>query len=90
MVDYGMSVGKYVDKDDRVSSGQHMTKSWHGNAFRITSPMWGESTGHRRITLTNASDAELWCFRWCQPEQKAEHSREAGELMSLEAHLTSM
>ena len=25
-------------------------------------PLWGESTGHRWIPLTNASDAELWCF----------------------------
>ena len=31
--------------------------------------MWGESTGHRWITLTKASDAEFWCFLWSPPEQ---------------------
>ena len=27
--------------------------------FRVTSPLWGESSGHRWITLTR-----LWCFLW--------------------------
>ena len=26
--------------------------SWHGYAFRVISPLWGESTGHGSITLT--------------------------------------
>ena len=30
--------------------------------FRVTGPLWGESTGHRWIPLTKTSDAELWCF----------------------------
>ena len=30
--------------------------------FRATGPLWGEFTGHRWIPITNASDAELWCF----------------------------
>ena len=38
-----------------------MTSS-NGNIFRVTGPLWGESTGHRWIPLTKASDAELWCF----------------------------
>ena len=29
-----------------------------------------ESTGHRWIPLTKASDAELWCFLWSVPELK--------------------
>ena len=34
----------------------------NGNIFRVTGPLWGESTGTRWITLTKASDAEFWCF----------------------------
>ena len=33
-----------------------------GNIFRVTGPLCGEFTGHRRIPLTKASDAELWFF----------------------------
>ena len=40
------------------------------NVFRVTGPLWGESTGHRRIPLTKASDAELWFT----PEQTAEQT----------------
>ena len=32
--------------------------------FRVTGPLCGEFTGHRRIPLTKASDAELWCVLW--------------------------
>ena len=39
----------------------YMMTSSNGNIFRVTGPFWGESTGHRWIPLTNASDAELWC-----------------------------
>ena len=42
-----------------------MITSSHGGVFRITDSLWGESTGHRWIPLTKASDAELWCFHWC-------------------------
>ena len=35
-----------------------MTTS-NGNIFRVTGPLWGESTGHRWIPLTKASDAVL-------------------------------
>ena len=38
-----------------------MTSS-NGNIFPVTGPLWGESTGHRWIPLTKASDAELWYF----------------------------
>ena len=36
-----------------------MIMSWHGNAFRITGPLWGESTVHWWITLTKG--------QWCVP-----------------------
>ena len=37
---------------------------------------WKQSTGHRWIPLTTASDAELWCFLWSAPEQAAEQTIE--------------
>ena len=36
----------------------------------------GETTGHRCIPLTKASDADLWCFLWSAPEQTAEQTIE--------------
>ena len=44
--------------------------------FRVTGHLWGESTGHQWIPLTNASDAELWNFFWSAPEQKVEQKIE--------------
>ena len=41
----------------------------NGNIFHVTGPLWRESTGHRWIPLTKASDAELWCFLWSVPEK---------------------
>ena len=35
-----------------------------------------ESTGHWWISLTKASDAELWCFLWSAPEKKIEQTPE--------------
>ena len=47
-------------------SEQH--RSWHYDAiFRVTGPLWGESTGYRWIPLTMSSDAELRCFLWTAP-----------------------
>ena len=46
-----------------------MMTSSNGNLFRVSGPLWGQSTGHRWISFTNASDAELWCFLWSAPEQ---------------------
>ena len=45
-----------------------MTSS-NENIFRVTGPLWGESTGHRWIPLTKSSDAGLWYFLWSVPEQ---------------------
>ena len=35
-----------------------MKSSRHGGAFRITGPLWGESTGHRWIPLTRGQTCE--------------------------------
>ena len=35
----------------------------------ITSPLQGDSMGHRRIPLTKARDAELWCLFLSAPEK---------------------
>ena len=40
-----------------------MMTSSNGNILCVTAPSSGESTGHRWILLTKASDAELWCFQ---------------------------
>ena len=44
--------------------------------FHATDPLCGESTGHRWIPLTKASDAELWCFLWSTPEQTVKQAIE--------------
>ena len=38
---------------------RHMMTSWNGDFFRVTRPLWGESTGLPWISLTKTSDAEL-------------------------------
>ena len=45
-----------------------MMTSSNGNIFRVTGHLCGEFTGHRWISRTKASDAELWCFLWSAPE----------------------
>ena len=45
--------------------------------FRVTGPLWGESTGHQWIPITKVNDAELWCFFLSAPEQTAEQTIEA-------------
>ena len=47
-----------------------MTSS-NGNIFCVTGV-----TGPRWIPLTKASDAGLWCFLWCTPEQTGEETLE--------------
>ena len=49
-----------------------MMTSPNGNIFRVTGSLWGESTGHRWIPLTKASDMELLCFLWSTSEQTVE------------------
>ena len=48
-----------------------MTSS-NENILSVTGPLCGEFTGHWWIPLTQASDAELWCFLWSAPEQRVE------------------
>ena len=52
-----------------------MTQS-NENIFRVTGPLWWESTADRWIPFTKASDAELWCFLWYAPEQTVEQTVE--------------
>ena len=40
--------------------------------FRVTGPLCGEFTAHRWISVTKASDAELWCFLRSVSEQTVE------------------
>ena len=44
--------------------------------FCVTGPLWGESIGHRWISLTKSSGAGLWCFLWSAPEQTAGQTTE--------------
>ena len=60
----------------KMHSGHYMMTSSNGSMFHVTGPLWGESTGHRWIPLTKASDAELWCFLWSAPEQTFEKTVE--------------
>ena len=58
-----------------------MTSS-NGDIFRVTGPLCGEFTGHRRIPRAKASDAGLWCFLlngWVS-------NHEAGNLRRYHAH----
>ena len=51
----------YQDRVAVAFSWCIMTSS-NGNNFRLTGPLWGESTGPRWIPLTKASGEEFWCF----------------------------
>ena len=46
-----------------------MMTSSNANIFCVTGTLWGEFTGHGWISLTKASDTELWCFFLYAPEQ---------------------
>ena len=52
-----------------------MMSSSNGNIFRVTGPLWGESTGQRCIPLTKDSVSELLCV-WSAPEQTDEQTIE--------------
>ena len=56
-----------------------MTSS-NGNIFRVTGILSGESTGHRRIPLTKASDAEFWYFLWSAPDKIVKQTIETPEI----------
>ena len=48
-------VSKSDTLDDDVIKWKHFPRYW---------PFVREFTGHWRIPLTKASDAEIWCFLW--------------------------
>ena len=59
----------------------------NANIFRVTGPLWGESTDHRWICLAKASDAKLWCFLWSASKQTVEQTiRDADDLKRHRAH----
>ena len=39
-----------------------MTTSCNGNVFHVPAPLWGDSTGHRWISLTKGQERGLRCF----------------------------
>ena len=90
---FGMSPSNCdMDTDDLVSGDRLFYKcmmtSSNGNIFRVTGPLCGEFTSHRRIPLTKASESELWCsfdvcLNWINGWV---NSREAGDLKRLRAH----
>ena len=53
-----------------------MMTSTNENIFRVTGPLWRETTVHRWIPLTKTNNAELWCFPWSAPEQTIEQTIE--------------
>ena len=59
-----------------------MMTSPNENVFRVTGPLCGEFTGHRWISLTMASDAELCCFLW----KGWVNNRDAGDVRRHRAH----
>ena len=48
--------------------------SANGNIFRVTGPMWGESTDRWSIPLTKVSNVEHWWFLSCAPEHTADQT----------------
>ena len=60
-----------------------MMTSLNGNISRVTGPLWGESIGHRWISLTKSSDADLWCFLW---SSGLGNNRDADDLRRCRAH----
>ena len=66
---------------NRVLSNHDDVMKW--KHFRVTGHLCGEFTGHRWISRTKASDAELWCFLWINDWL---NNREAGDLRRNRAH----
>ena len=62
---YGVSVVNNL-KINRIYDRTAVNHTWWRHQMetysRVTGPLCGELTGHRWISLTKASDAELWCF----------------------------
>ena len=63
-----------------------MMTSSDGNIFHVTGPLWGESTGHRWIPLTKASDTGLWCLFDLRLKKRLSKIRDADGLRRNRAH----
>ena len=70
------------------SNRGHVTMtSFNGNNFCITGLLWWESTCHRWIPLTKASDAELWFFLRSPCQQTVEQNHDhTGDLRCHRIH----
>ena len=72
--------GWFVDEMTTVGSKTsftvYMIASSNGSIFRVTCLLWWETTGHRWIPLTKASDAALWCILSSAPEQNVQQTIE--------------
>ena len=64
----------------------NMMTSSNGNIFRVTGPLWEESTGYRWLPLTKAKDAELWCFLWSAPERDWVSNRDTSDFRCHRSH----
>ena len=62
--------------------------SLNENMFRVTGPLWGESTDHRWIPLTKASDTGFGVFL-AAPEQTVEQTIEAPVIWDAVALITT-
>ena len=71
VVDHHTSNYEWKFINHRGSSYVMMTSS-NENIFRVTGHLCGEFTGHRWISHTKASDAELWILLWSAPEYTVE------------------
>ena len=50
-----------------------MMTSSNGNIIRVTGPVCGESTGHRWIPLSKASNVEHWCYLRSRINGRVDH-----------------
>ena len=64
-----------------------MMASSNRNLFRVIGPLRGESTGHRWIPLTKASDADFFFLSLvCTRTNGLANNRDAGDLRRHRAH----
>ena len=64
-----------------VACSASMMTSSNGKIFRVTGPLWGESTGHRWIPFTKASDSGALMFSLiCTWTNSWANHRDAGDL----------
>ena len=68
---------------DDVMIRKHLPQYWplmmtssNGYIYRVTGPLWGESTGHRRIPLTRPVPRSFDVFFISAPEQTVEQTSE--------------